>query len=314
MAYSETQYHSLLLKGNLRKAMAYLGQFPEKADLLARYRAVFEEEQYLSYDADDTVNEILKIYQQYYRNVFYLEQDGARAEETMRQRFCSFFRLTDEKKSFDDMEEQEICQTVSAHGLQMLGGRTGGFYGPYLWKQTERKTYQVELPDGRQQYSVNLLDGFLTRSWLDYLSFGAVGTGGWTNGDGIINCVKSSYDLSSESFRVSLLKHEAQHAMDLAAWPDLSSESLEYRAKLVELIYSQERNMLLEFMNQADTSNSRNGHSLAAAKIVRGFMEELGSTEDGLRQLPIREIPPVALKLFSRSTEALRGSSSAPSV
>ncbi len=56
-------------------------------------------------------------------------------------------------------------------------------------------------------------------SWLSYLTFGLSGTGGWSNGDGLIHCVKRHYDLKSESFRVSLLKHEAQHASDQGRYP-----------------------------------------------------------------------------------------------
>ncbi len=56
-------------------------------------------------------------------------------------------------------------------------------------------------------------------SWLSYLTFGLSGTGGWSNGDGLIHCVKRHYDLKSESFRVSLLKHEAQHASDQSRYP-----------------------------------------------------------------------------------------------
>ncbi len=94
----------------------------------------------------------------------------------------------------------------------------------------------MELPEGTQDYAVKFLDGFIMKSWLDYISFGETGTGGWSNGDGLIHCVRAAWDLESEDFQVSLLKHEAQHAMDQVRYKDITNKELEYRAKLVELI------------------------------------------------------------------------------
>ena len=73
-----------------------------------------------------------------------------------------------------------------------MGGKTSGYYGPYIWQYEETKNYEVGLPKGTQEYKIALLDGFLTKSWIDYLSFGEISPGGWTDGDGIINCIKSS--------------------------------------------------------------------------------------------------------------------------
>lgn len=93
----------------------------------------------------------------------------------------------------------------------------------------------MELPDGSAEYTVNLLKGFVFRSWMDYLTFGRYGTGGWASPDGTINCIEQAYDLESERFRVSLLKHEAQHTVDRKRFPQITPAELEYRAKLVEL-------------------------------------------------------------------------------
>ena len=87
-----------------------------------------------------------------------------------------------------------------------------GIFGPYIWKDTIPTSYQIELPEGVEQYTVNILKGFVFRSWMDYLTFGKYGTGGWASEDGTIQCIESAYDFESEKFTVSLLKHEAQHA------------------------------------------------------------------------------------------------------
>ena len=160
----------------------------------------------------------------------------------------------------------------------------------------------MELPDGIQTYTVKLLDGFITRGWIDYLSFGEIGPGGWVDGDGYINCVESTWDLESEGFRVSLLKHEAQHARDLETNKDMSSEDLEYRTKLVELIYSGERNLLQTFAQEASPSDKSNSHAIAAYRIVKGFADRLGVVHLNSSVIPIGRIQTVAKLLFENSS------------
>ena len=68
----------MIVKGNLRAAMAYLEQFPETAALHQKGLALYQEEHYRTYDVDAELNEILLVYQKYYRDVFYLELPAER--------------------------------------------------------------------------------------------------------------------------------------------------------------------------------------------------------------------------------------------
>ena len=140
---------------------------------------------------------------------------------------------------------------------------------------------------------------------MDYISFGEVGTGGWSDGDGIINCVKSVYDLDGEDFQVSLLKHEAQHARDLAMDEGMSSADLEYRAKLVELIYSSRRNLAERFAREADGGDRRNGHAAAAQRIMDGLSGLLGADAWEVPGLPAEQIQAAAKTLFAESGRLL---------
>lgn len=294
-----------LLKGDVRAAMAYLREFPEQAEQYQKYVSLFEQAHYLTYDVDEELNGLLLIYQTYYRDVFYLGLDPAQAAEAMRTRFAEHFRL-DSGPSIDEIEEEHVAPAFRGRGLHFLGGRTSGCYGPYIWRTEELRTYRVELPDGVQDYAVKFLDGFLSRSWLDYISFSETGTGGWSNGDGLIHCVKQGYDTASESFRVSLLKHEAQHALDLARCPGMASEDLEYRAKLVELIYSEERNLLPRFAGEADAAKKGDGHALASRRIVEGVTAHLGPGI-ALDGLSIKDIQAIAGRLFAESSREAAG-------
>lgn len=306
MTFSKEVYYGFILRGDLRGLLGYLRQFPEQAGLCERFAAIYEQEQYVTYPVSEGLNRILRQYQRYFRDVFYLGADRAQAAEQLQLRLASLLGVTTDIP-LDDLEQQHIAPAFARGGLHFLGGRTGGYYGPYIWRTTTPAAYAVELPEGVQRYTVNLLEGFVLCSYLDYLSFGEITPGGWTDGDGMIHCVKSSYDLGSEAFRVSLLKHEAQHAMDLARNGSLSSAALEYRAKLVELIYSHERHLLPEFAQQADVSDPANGHALAADKIIRDFTEKSDKTPDALVSIPLSQVHEIALSLFGESAALLKG-------
>ena len=288
-----------LKKGRLRSAMEYTAQFPEHAELYQKYVSLFQQENYLSYDVDGGLQDILLIYQKYYRDAFYLEQSPEEAAEGLRTRLAELFQA-DPAAPLDKLEDT-AAEAFRSQSLYALTGRTGGWYGPYIWRTEELRHYAVELPDGVQDYAVKLLDGFVMESWLNYLTFGMSGAGGWSNGDGLIHCVKHCYDLDSESFRVSLLKHEAQHAADQSRYPGMSPEDLEYRAKLVELIYSEERQLLDRFLQEADAACSGNSHGLAAERIARGFAARLDKSREALNGLPVPEVRAVSMALFRES-------------
>ena len=304
--FDKSIFHGYLIKGNITDAIQYLSRFPEQSELYQKYLSVFEKEVYPVFEADSSLNEILMIYQKYYRDVFYLRIDTERATEVMRSRFMHLFNIDNPNMQLSDIEESKIAKMFQERSYYFLGGKTGGLWGPYIWKTTESKTYDVELPDGRQPYLVKFLDGFISKSWLDYISFGEIGTGGWTDGDGIIHCVKSSYDFEDESFTVSLLKHEAQHAMDLSQYPHMSSEDLEYRAKLVELIYSSKRNLLQQFFHEADTTKEDNGHSLAANRIIQEFVKRQHIDSQHFCTLSITEIQAISKELLANSNYAVK--------
>lgn len=305
MGFDINVFYGYIIKGDLLSAMSYVEGYPEQAERCHRYLSRFVQEQYATYEVDVCLNSILNIYQQYYREVFFLQHDKEMAAENMRVRFVLFFNISDKHIGLDDIEEKQITGAFSSRGFCFQGGKTAGHYGPYVWRTTETVTYAVELPDGTEEYTVKLLDGFISRSWIDYLSFGEIGPGGWTDGDGIINCVRSAYDLESEDFAVSLLKHEAQHAMDLRRVKDMSSGDLEYRAKLVELIYSRERNLLKHFIQHADDTKEHNGHALAATRIMDGFAKKLNRDRTALGTLSIGTIQTVAKALFAESNEEI---------
>ena len=304
MGFDRDVYYGKLLKGDLQGAINYVKQYPDQAELYLRFVSIFEQERYHSYDVDNDLNAILLAYQQYYREVFYLRIERDQAAQKLRDRLVAVLGMAGCPTNLDELEQDHLPALFMSRGLHFLGGKTSGWYGPYIWQTTETVSYDVELPDCIQPYTVRLLDGFISRSWIDYLSFGEIGPGGWSDGDGTIHCIKTAWDLDSEHFQVSLLKHEAQHARDLKRIPDISSTDLEFRAKLVELIYSTERNLLISFAKEADDSDSSNGHAMAAYRIVRGFEDALNVKENAFSAVPMEQVRSTARILYEQEMRA----------
>ena len=300
MKFDRNDYYTFLINGDLPGAIAYLKQFSDKEDLYKSFINRFERGQFDTFE-DDPVNNILTAYQSYYRDVFFLRMDKRQAEAALGNRLTEILEIR-EPLSLELLERDKLVNVFSDKHLHFMVGRTDGYYGPYVWKSTEITTYEVELPDGIETYTVKLLDGFISKSWLDYISFGELGTGGWTDSEGVICCIRQGYDFDSEDFRVSLFKHEAQHARDIRQNGAMSSEDLEYRAKLVELIYSTERNLLPRFIREAESANAESsGHSSASRRLLERLNRKLDPWHGKIEELSVCQLQAVAKELFRES-------------
>lgn len=256
------------INGDIKGAIAYMREHEEFKDILPAYTAIFENCEYRSYDIPDALNDILRLYQIYFRDVFYC---GLPEPEAAYKLLTGLRLLLNMPDAGEELLAERLQAAFEANGYHALFGKTQGYYGPYVWRETVPTVYRVELPDGTAEYTVNILKGFVFRSWMDYLTFGRYGTGGWASPDGTINCVEQAYDFESERFLVSLLKHEAQHAMDMKRFPKITPAELEYRAKLVELHYSGDLGLLQKFLSEADESRTGDSHAAASARIRREF-------------------------------------------
>ena len=258
------------INGDIKDAIAYMRDHEEFKDILPAYVAIFENCEYRTFDIPDKLNDILRLYQVYYRDTFYCGVPEAEAADRLLTQLRALLHLPDAEEA---LLAERLQSVFEAEGYHALFGKTQGYYGPYIWRETVPTVYQVQLPDGTAEYTVNILKGFVFRSWMDYLTFGRYGTGGWASPDGTINCVEQAYDFASEQFLVSLLKHEAQHTVDMKRFPEITPAELEYRAKLVEFHYSGDVGLLQKFLSEADESKAGDSHAVASARIKREFTD-----------------------------------------
>lgn len=289
------QISQFFLNGDIKGAIAYMRDHEEFKDILPAYVAIFENCEYRTYEIPDRLSDILRLYQIYFRDAFYCGLPEAEAAEKL---LAQLKVLLDMPDATEALLAEQLQSVFEANGYHALFGKTQGYYGPYIWRDTVPTVYRVELPGGTAAYTVNILKGFIFRGWMDYLTFGRYGTSGWASPDGTINCVAQAYDFKSERFLVSLLKHEAQHTVDMKRFPGITPAELEYRAKLVELHYSGDLGLLQKFLSEADESRTGDSHAVASARIALEFA--------GVDQGSLFCIQARALELLHRHTKEMK--------
>ncbi len=296
MNYSKHTLSGYLIGGKWHEAIDYLQMFPGQQALARRIEKRTIDTIHRS---DNTfINKIDAVFQQYYKMIFW---DGASREEGVQFLFEDLIRFVDAdelhnlfadtfgedaEKQYADVSmrvngiEELLKVTAEGEGYHYLGGDTQGYFGPYIWKSTIPVTYPVTLPAGTQDLTIDMMEGFVSRSWLDYISAGKIGTGGWAK-NGELYCVKDAYakKMDKPSFLVSYLKHEAQHGYDMAHFPGITTVQLEYRAKLVELIYYPNILKFKSFLSEASNADKSNSHTYASYLVIRDLSRRIFQQE-----------------------------------
>jgi hypothetical protein len=222
------------------------------------------------YDIDNPLLiSILHAFEDYYVSVFFDRVPRKKAKKNLG---LQLKKLLQTNKSIMYSLEREIKKLFEKEGFHFKGNDTSGFRGPYIWKSTEEKRYQVEIPDGIIELPVYFMRGYIMNSWLDYISFGEIGTGGWSEKDGLycnFNLYKDTLD--TPKFNISFLKHESQHTIDIKNKKYyINTTVAEYRAKLAELVYYPNLDLLKSFM-----LNAKNDKKLTHPQAQFWIVEEL---------------------------------------
>jgi hypothetical protein len=149
-----------------------------------------------------------------------------------------------------------------------------------LWRDTRTARYDVELTDSRQNVVVHFLSDFVMRGWSHFATFGRSSTGGWADRDALY-CIEDAYDLASENFSNSYLRHEARHFADYERYPELQAADLEYRGKLTEIAFSTDVLRLLGTFRQHSNAASAAPHALANWHVVKDMTAATNSSCNG---------------------------------
>ncbi|HRX13816.1 MAG TPA: hypothetical protein P5087_02195 [Eubacteriales bacterium] len=312
------KYLELVLQEKLIEAVDYVKGFSTTRRLAEKYRKLYEAEprKLLKMSQSKTVNEILAYFQEYYYDVFWAKIDEDTARKTLAYGLAKQLEIIvpelntkeDMQNFFDEKIEPALEKTVTKEGFFYRGGDTRGHLGPYIWQTTEPKVFHVELPSGKYKYTVNILKGFISRSWLAYISFGSIGISGWTGEDRTLNCVwKDESELKKSIFQIDFLKHTAQHAYDYEHFKDMSAVDMEYRAKLVQLIYAINMTSFKNFMLDASKDDPDNSLAYSSYMLISNLSKKIFDIEFESDMKKWKEqkqrIPEAALQLLNEYKE-----------
>lgn len=288
-------------QGSLLLAERFGGRFLERDDGLD-----------LSNVDAPVVREILELFQSYWRDALMQTAPLDQLEERLRSRLDGMLVARGYESALDDEDQLEdnLEALIGEEGYYAKSGRTPPLLDLMVWTENEVATESVELTDGNYEVDVNYLDGFISYGWSNFAAFGMTSTGGWAQEDGLY-CLCRHYDLDSERFKLSFLKHEARHFADFALYPELQPSDMEYRGKLTELAFSDEgTHGLVEYFHKAANRVENAPHPLANWYVIEGLSRQLLDGEppqdpSSWKSIPKAEIRDAARRLLEEHDNVL---------
>ena len=308
------KFYSLCLQGDLNSAMEYLNCIQPKTKEIELLQQKYNERFFSqnSYEniltEDRWIKDVVSAYHDYFRTILTNAEVMGEAELNLNKSLK--MHLNVESSEDIDETENELASIFSEKGYYFLGGVTPPFRGAYIWKRMETLDFDVEIPNQFITVSVNMMSEFLLEGWMGYATFNNRAVGGWANENGLYCNLCRYKNLDDDSFQISYLKHEAQHLYDYTHFPELKSDALEYRAKLVELIYSKNHLILKKFLN--DAKNDPNfPHPYSSYKIIKSlssiiFKKDYEPIINAWLETDYQIVSSTALELFEQNTSELK--------
>lgn len=266
--------YAICLQGNVLKGIEYLKSFRNKdnyIDTLEKQyveRFISNDEVYEINSEDPWIISVISAYFSYYKSV--LTNHSAKDSGIKLIENLSKLVTVKDGISLDEIE-MELENIFKEKGFSFLGGVTPPYRGPYIWKNTLKKDFKVSLPDSVENVTVYFISEFLMLGWQHFATFGKRHTGGWAKAEGLyyVDNGDEPVNINTTKFQIWFLKHEAQHLSDYKKFPDLNARNLEYRAKLIEIIYHPEPYELIEKFLLRACGNKNLPHPYAEYVIIK---------------------------------------------
>lgn len=284
-----------------------------KATLIARFR--LQDEHYDFRTTDTAIIDIVRIYQHYWIDALldsHVKEHDADLAFRVGEHLRTHVQALRAKKPSWLMKHwnAELEKELKSHGCYAAIGKTGQFYDLLLHLKETEMHYAVTTPEDTLEVKVVFMDSVISNGWEGYATLDTYYPGGWATSDALY-CAHDSYDLSSENFTISYLKHEGKHFADYKRFPRLQSPDLEYRAKLVELSYADSSLYdLLDFFLRNSAYDPANGHAYANFCVIRDLSRILHNKDreedlDAWKRLPKPNVHRAAVELLKQNTVAL---------
>lgn len=313
MSKELAQFYSLCLQGDVNSAVAFLRSLPSKTEemeaLEARFASRFFSPPHEEISANDNfIRNVIYCYHDYFRAVLTNQTTVEAAEMELVNKISRILHAPS-SATIDSLEEA-LAVAFKERGYHFLGGVTPPFRGPYIWREERVLEFEVELPFAKRSVTVHMMSDFLLESWIGFATCENKHVGGWAK-DNALFCNAICYkDLQAAEFQISYLKHEAQHMDDFLHFPHLTPADLEYRAKLVELIYSADHQVLNKFLLEAK-NDPQFPHPFASYRILNNlsrlvFEKEVEKDVSMWAKKEYSAISAAAFSLYENDTNELK--------
>ncbi len=125
--------------------------------------------------SESLADQALAIYRHYWHSAM-MRPERREAEE--QQLAAQLRQLLDAPKEADlDALEPILSKTLEKEGLYSLQGQTGLLRELMIWSKQEQRAMHASLPEGEQDVTVMLLDGFKSLGWGAYATCDRASTG-----------------------------------------------------------------------------------------------------------------------------------------
>ncbi|MDG1698168.1 MAG: hypothetical protein P8H93_04530 [Polaribacter sp.] len=271
------------------------------------------------------INDISTIYRNYWRTELLKENPENRTDTLLYSLITDYLvsnhltKLTKDSLFKTIKNDSELKRIIEGEGFKADFKYRNGFQEVFIWDKETIDTYEVTLPKDTINATVVFIENYHLNGYDNYASMGSSQVGGWAlKESATLYCNKSDYDLTSEKFKVSYLKHESLHFTDLNEYPNLSSADLEYRAKIIELMYCTEKTMyeiILQFLNGANSADRNHSHPYANFILIKNLSKSLFNLEyesdyTNWKKTPVEDINNAAASLYKKSEERLQNNNS----
>ena len=284
-------------------------------------RFVSKEEVFENTSENKIVNDISNIYREYWRVELMKPLPESRTDSTLYNNITDYVlsnkltRLSKDSLRKNIKDDSVLKEIIEKEGFKVDFKFRNGFQEIFIWNKESTKKYEVILPKDTVKTTVVFIESYHINGYDEFATFGDSQVGGWAiKESATLYCNKETYDLNSENFEVSYLKHESLHFTDLNNYPNLSSTDLEYRSKVIELMYCTEGTIydrISEFVSGANKADRKNSHPYANYILIQNlskliFKSDFNSDINQWKKVSVEKINKAASSLYESSENKLR--------
>lgn len=275
------------------------------------------------------IDDVCAIYRTYWKTQLLKSNPSNRTDSTLYNQLTHYLLsnnltvLSKDSLRKTIKNDHELTKIIDKEGFKSKFMLRNGLQDLLIWNKESRKSYVVTLPKDTVNTTVVFIEDYVLNGYDSYATFGSSQVGGWAKKESAtLYCNEHAYNLNSEKFKISYLKHESLHFTDLNNYPNLSATDLEYRSKAIELMYCTEETIydrVAQFLNGASAENRKHAHPFANYVLMKNLSQLLFQSDyevgfDHWKKLTPQQINQAASKLYFENEAYLKNNSDAKTV